>query len=78
MEVAAGLDLVVVEGVGAGRRELAPLLDAVLWVQSDAAEAERRGLARDLAQGADGDLDEVTRFWHEWQAEELPFLVELL
>ena len=74
VEVPAGLDLVVVEGVGASRREIAPLLDAAVWVQSDHEEAERLGLARDLAEGANGNLEEVTRFWQEWQAEEIPFL----
>jgi len=72
--VPAGLDLVVVEGVGAGRRELEGLLDAVVWVQSDFAEAERRGIARDIAEGVNGDVEESTAFWHEWMAEELAFV----
>lgn len=74
--VPAGLDLVVVEGVGAGRRELEGLLDAVVWVQSDFAEAERRGIARDIAEGVNGDAAESTAFWHEWMAEELAFVKE--
>jgi energy-coupling factor transporter ATP-binding protein EcfA2 len=74
IEVLAGLELVLVEGVGAGRRELAHLLDAVVWVQSDAAEAERRGIARDAAAGAHGDSEGATRFWHEWMSQELPFV----
>jgi hypothetical protein len=74
IEVAAGLDMVLVEGVGAGRRELAHLVDAVVWVQSDPAEAERRGLDRDVASGADGDRDQAAAFWREWMAEEVPFL----
>jgi hypothetical protein len=44
------------------------LLDAVVWVQSDMAEAERRGIARD---GADQAADS---FWHPWMAEELSFM----
>jgi uridine kinase len=76
IEVPAGTDLVVVEGVGAGRRELAHLLDAVVWVQSDLEEAERRGLARDLAAGVEGGEAAARRFWDEWMAEELPFLAE--
>lgn len=76
IEVPAGLEMVIVEGVGAGRRELAPLLDAVVWVQSDFAEAERRGLARDVVQGVNGSGDEARVFWHEWMAEELVFLAE--
>ncbi len=74
IEVPAGLELVVVEGVGAGRRELTPLLDAVVWVQSDATEAERRGIARDAAEGSHGDYEGARRFWSEWMAQELPFV----
>lgn len=70
----AGLDLVLVEGVGAGRRELADLLDAVVWVQSDFAAAERRGIARDIASGANGDEARTVAFWHEWMTQELAFL----
>jgi hypothetical protein len=60
IEVAAGLDLVVVEGVGASRTEVMPLIDSSLWVQSDLHEGERRGIARD---GGTGD---ARNFWHEW------------
>lgn len=74
IEVPAGLDLVVVEGVGAGRRELAHLVDALVWVQSDYAEAERRGIARDIASAVNGEPGAATAFWHSWMAEELPFL----
>ncbi|GAB7042949.1 hypothetical protein JCM9533A_68000 [Catenuloplanes niger JCM 9533] len=65
--VPAGCPLLVVEGVGAGRRELAGLVDTVVWVQSDLVEAERRGIARD------GGTAEAIAFWHEWMAAELPF-----
>lgn len=68
--------LVVVEGVGAGRRELMHLIDAVVWVQSDQVEGERRGIARDLADGVNGDLSETIAFWHEWMSEELPFVAD--
>ena len=74
IEVPAGLGLVLVEGVGAGRRELAQLLDAVVCVQCDIAEAERRALARDAAAGIHGDIEGATRFWHEWMAQEIPSL----
>ncbi len=74
VQVPAGLDVVLVEGVGAGRRELAPLVDAVVWVQSDSAEAERRGIARDTAEGVNGDAAQTVASWHEWMAEELAFL----
>jgi hypothetical protein len=74
IEVPAGLDLVLVEGVGAGRRELMHLLDAVVWVQSDAAEAERQSIARDAAAGTHGDIEGATQFWHEWLAQEIAFV----
>jgi hypothetical protein len=74
IEVPTGLDLVIIEGVGAGRRELAHLLDAVVWVQSDYAEGERRGIARHVASGVNGDRVAAASFCHSWMAEELPFL----
>ena len=76
VEVPSGRDLLLVEGTGAGRRALSPYLDAVVWVQSDLAEAERRGLVRDLAGGDQGSLEETVAFWHEWMAEELTFLAD--
>ncbi len=73
IEVPAGLDLVVVEGTGASHREQAELVDATVWVQADRAEAERRGIARDIASGVNGGREEATAFWHAWMAEELRF-----
>ncbi|MEU4394115.1 hypothetical protein [Kribbella sp. NPDC023855] len=72
--VPADRSMVIVEGVGAGRRELTDLIDCLIWVQSDFAEAERRGLARDLASGVNGDIDATIAFWHTWMAAENPFL----
>ncbi|WP_245886989.1 uridine kinase family protein [Kineococcus xinjiangensis] len=74
IDVPAGRDLVVIEGVGASQRELAELIDATVWVQSDFAAAEERGIARDITQGVNGDAEETIAFWHEWMAEELRFL----
>ena len=68
IEVAAGLDLVVVEGVGASQSEVMPLIDRSLWIQSDLDEAERRGIARD------GGTEAVRNFWFEWIAQEFVFL----
>ncbi len=68
IEVPQGRELLIVEGAGAARRELMDLVDAVVWVQSDMAEAERRGIERD-----GGDQAAVS-FWHLWMAEELPFM----
>lgn len=74
--VPPGRRLVVVEGVGSSQREVADLIDAAVWVQSDDAEAEARGIARDIAEGVNGDEAESIAFWHEWIARERPFLAE--
>ncbi len=74
VDIPAELDLLVVEGVGAGRRELADLVDAVVWVQSDLLEAERRAIERDVTTGAKPDRRAAVAFWDEWMAQEVPFL----
>jgi hypothetical protein len=68
IDVPAGVELLVVEGVGASRRGLASLLDVAVWVQADYGDARRRGIIRDGGEAAAG------AFWDEWQAEEIPFL----
>jgi hypothetical protein len=75
LDVAAGASAVIIEGVGVSRRGLAPLVDVVIWVQSDFGEAKRRGIQRDMAE-LDRDEDEALRLWDEWAAEEVPFLLE--
>lgn len=74
IEVPVGTRFIVVEGVGASRRELDPLLNHRIWVQSDFFAAERRGIERDIAQGVNGDATEAFAFWHEWMAQEIPLL----
>ena len=64
--------LLVVEGVGAGRAELAAGADLVIWVQSDRDTARRRGLARDVELGR--SPEEAEAFWDEWMRAEEPFL----
>ena len=77
IEVPAGCPLLIIEGDGAGRREVAHLTDTVIWVQADEQETRRRTAARaahrpaaDLAnRPADGaPIDE-----DGWMAEEIPF-----
>lgn len=77
LDVPAGCPLLIIEGDGAGRREVAHVIDALIWVQSDDREAERRRLARDRDPGA---LDMANQalggspFDHAgWMAEEIPF-----
>ena len=68
IEVPAGASLLVVEGVGAGRRELTGLLDGVVWVQTDPDEAARRDAAR-VAAG-----ETTPSNYAAWMAEEGPFV----
>jgi hypothetical protein len=68
VHIPAGCPLVLVEGIGAARRELMPFIDTVVWMQSDAAEAKRRCIERE------GGDKAATSFWNEWMAQELPFL----
>jgi uridine kinase len=76
IDIPSGLDLVILEGTGASQREIAPLLDATIWVQADFAEAERRGIERDVAKGVNGDREQAVAFWQEWMAAELRFFDE--
>lgn len=73
IEVPAGTRFVVIEGTGASRRDLDEFLDFRIWVQSDFFAAERRGIDRDIALGVNGDAAAAFAFWHEWQAQEIPF-----
>jgi hypothetical protein len=69
IEVPTGSRVLIVEGVGATRRTLAPVLDAAVWVQADAAVLERRNEGR-IAAGETTAVDH-----HAWMAEEDPFLL---
>jgi hypothetical protein len=66
--VPAGAGFVFVEGTGVIREELAPWLDASVWMQGDLDEQERRLLARD------GDSPDQLEHVANWLLEELPFL----
>jgi uridine kinase len=75
INVPADASTVIVEGVGASRREMAHLVDVVVWVQSDFDEARRRGVGRNVVdQGVDRSV--ALQKWSEWQAEEVPFLLD--
>ena len=65
----------IIEGVGVSRRALAPLLDVAVWVQSDFGEARCRGVRRDMRTHG-RDEGAALRAWDEWEAEEVPFLLE--
>lgn len=70
IEVPAGQRLVIVEGVGAGRRELTDLLDGVVWVETPRETRDRRDDERMAA----GDVSRET--YESWMAEEEPFVAE--
>ncbi|MFI1867126.1 uridine kinase [Streptomyces jumonjinensis] len=57
-----GSPVVLIEGVGAGRRALRPHLAALLWMERDAAGSWQRGRKR--------DGDALTAFWDTWTAAE--------
>jgi hypothetical protein len=64
--------ILIIEGVGAGRADLAVRADLVVWVQSDRDQARRRGIARDEKLGRSAAQAEA--FWDEWMRFEEPFL----
>jgi uridine kinase len=65
--VPAEATLVVIEGVGSGRRSLAKHMQAVIWVQADLDITERRNRERVEA----GEIDEAG--YEGWMSEEIPF-----
>ena len=67
--VPAGADGVWVEGTGVIRDELAPWLDASVWLQGDLDEQERLLVRRD------GDSPEQREHVANWLLEELPFVL---
>ena len=69
LKIPVSCPLLIIEGDGAGRREVAHLIDVAIWVQSDERETERRNLAR-VGQ-PDGPPAEQDH--REWMAEEIPF-----
>ncbi|MGK4584610.1 uridine kinase family protein [Kitasatospora sp. HPMI-4] len=54
--------VVLIEGVGSGRRELRPRLAHLIWMELDAAAARERGERR--------DGPELAEFWVGWAAAE--------
>jgi hypothetical protein len=63
IELRVDASLVIVEGVGASRREIAHLLDAAVWVQSDLIAIGRRNAARVAAGETNPSV--LARWMHE-------------
>jgi hypothetical protein len=77
IDVPVGCPLLIIEGDGAGRQEVAHLIDTLIWVQADERDAARRAAARDLKMDAI-DLANMPPGGsppdHDgWTAEEIPF-----
>jgi hypothetical protein len=72
IEIPAGCSLLIIEGVGVARPDIARLTDAAIWVQADERETELRSLAR---VGQPGGSPTV-RHMRAWMAEEIPFLAD--
>jgi hypothetical protein len=68
IDVPAGCPLLIVEGVGAGRRALAGWYHAVIWSECDQALADRRNRVR-MAAG-----ETTPENYELWMAEEIPFV----
>jgi hypothetical protein len=68
--VSAAAPLVIIEGVGSGRRSLCELVDAVVWLQSDLDLTEERNAVRVAA----GETDQAG--YDAWMSEEVPFQAE--
>lgn len=66
--------VLIIEGVGAGRRSLSAMADLIVWVQSDGDVAFNRGIERDMEITDRAGKEEAVRFWHEWMETEVPFL----
>ena len=77
IEVPAGCPLLIIEGDGAGRREVAHLIDILIWVQADEREAARRTAVRaahrPAADLANRPVDGAPFDDDGWMAEEIPF-----
>lgn len=69
IRVPAGVEVVWVEGTGIVRDELAPWIDASIWLQGDLDEQERRLVARD------GDSAAQRQHVAAWLEEELPHML---
>lgn len=66
-------EVLLVDGVGSGRRELAGFLAYDIWLEVEVRVAENRGLRRDLAEHPTRQRD-LTRFWAEWVRLEAAYL----
>jgi hypothetical protein len=70
----AAVNILVIEGMGAARHDLADLASCIIWVNTDPHTARERLIARDLALGVNGsNRQEVEAFTDEFDALLAPF-----
>lgn len=66
--VVVGTPFVIAEGVGAGMRTVANLIDVSIWVQTNDDTTKERDTRRNTGEGTNNDAKESVRFWHWWVA----------
>ena len=67
IEIPVGCPALILEGVGAGKRELDAFVHKSVWIQSDFDLAKTRGLARE---------GESEAGWNRFEGQEIPFLAD--
>jgi uridine kinase len=68
------VDVLVLDGVGAGRRELTGYLAYAIWVEASPRASLARGLQRDIAEHGEATRRALVAFWNEWVSAEAIFL----
>lgn len=70
------VEVLVLDGVGAGRRELTGYLAYTVWIEASPQAAFARGLQRDIALYGEGMRRQLLAFWGEWVDAEAIFLAD--
>jgi len=68
------VDVLVVDGVGAGRRELTAYLAYTIWMEMSPQVAFARGLQRDIAEYGEELRPQLVTFWDDWGRAQANFL----
>ncbi len=69
-------DVLILEGVGAGRRELASFLAYTIWLEVSVRAGLTRGLERDIAENGDEMRHDLVRLWNDWVRAEASFITD--
>ncbi len=68
-------DILIIEGVGAGRAGLSRKDDVIIWVQAEQKMVYERAIKRDIIKEG-RKLDEAKLFWDKWKSYEDPFFAK--